>query len=194
MHGRGTAPAGQQRVVQVHPAVLKDVEDVLGDEVAVGYDRGCGYPLRCEVAQNGPGLVTRFSSGLEARPLVGRDGGLLSDLRDLRWAQATATPPLGVRLGNHRNDLDALIGDEVLEGHGGWLRGSGKDDLHCLNHSDSRICFIASRRCSAERDARDLLDAVAVAVENEDATGDADLVGGQAHSPVVIHGLQHVLD
>ena len=102
----GAAPrqAGQDREVQVHPAVLGDVESGLRQQRAVGDDRAAvrGAASRSCVLEVG---VLGWL-GLEHR-----DAELLGELGDRRGDQPAAPALRGVGTGDDADELVAAVGD-----------------------------------------------------------------------------------
>ena len=117
----GTAPRRQHREVQVHPAVLGDVECRLRQQRAVGDDR----------AAVGPQLSQRRLEVRVARMLRLEHGyaELLGALRHRRGDQPAAPAGRRVGPGDHADQL-VPAGRDRLEGGEGDLGGAGEDDPH----------------------------------------------------------------
>ena len=161
---RGRAPPGrQQREVQVHPAVRRDVERALRQQRAVGDDRAA---VRCQRAQLG--LEVRVAGVLRLEHRVRR-----AARRAAATGEATSRRPRPAGASGRVTTPTSswrLAATASSDGQGG-LRGAGEDHPHqqaepagcgcgesrgvgrggrcsAPNHADSRIAFIAALRVS----------------------------------------------
>ena len=117
----GTAPRGQHREVQVHPAVLRDVQRRLRQQSAVGDHRtAVGTELAQRRLEVGVARVCRLQH---------RHAELLRAQPDRGGHQPAATTGRGIRSRDHTDEL-VPAGRDGLQRRNGDLGGAGEDQAH----------------------------------------------------------------
>ena len=136
LHGGGATPRGQQREVQVDPAVFGQRQQRFAHEPAVCHDH----------AQVGLERRDRRSRPLiETRRLDDRHPESLGGLRHGRRREHALAPERG---GGSRHDPDDLVrpGDETLEGRDSGRRSAGEDETQ-VGHTPFWRIGAADGRC-----------------------------------------------
>ncbi len=122
LDGRGAAPGGEQREVQVDPAVLRDLQGAGAQQGAVGDDRAA---VGRELGEPGDEVgVARL------RRLEDLDPGLLGALGDGAGDELATAAGGGVGAGDHRDDLVPVGGEQGVQGGNGDLGGAGEHEAH----------------------------------------------------------------
>ncbi len=122
LHRGGAAPRGEQREVQVDPAVRGNVQGHLGEQRSVGHHRAA---VRRDLPQPGEEVLVARLGGLEHL-----DTGLRRALGDRAGDQAPAAAGGGVGPGDDGDDLVPVRGDQGIQGGYGDLGGAGEDEPH----------------------------------------------------------------